>query len=154
MPLQIAYPTMAPMESSPAAAISIEGMTANMLLPLVRTVVYRQCRPLTELCFAKACLSHLILYLAIRSSAGHKIKTQDKISSKIGLTLGFTIATALQLQHAGDQHCRGNGRLNEACRKGKRYWHAEQPVHATSCSKHRYKLCYLVCVYARKLNAH
>lgn len=37
MPLQIAYPTMAPMESSPAAAISIEGMTASRLQPLVST---------------------------------------------------------------------------------------------------------------------
>lgn len=30
------------------------------------------------------------------------------------LTFGFPKPAPLQLQHAGDQHCGGDGRLNEA----------------------------------------
>lgn len=44
------------------------------------------------------------------------------------LTFCLTIATALQLEHASDQHCGGDSRLDETSCQSQRYGHLKQPA--------------------------
>ena len=46
----------------------------------------------------------------------------------VGLTLAFPVVPALQLQHAGNQYCGGDGAHDEAAGEGQGYGHCEQPA--------------------------
>ena len=136
MPLHTAYPTIAPMESSPAAAISMLGMTA--MHPSAGShkcswpnMVKHTCiamRPAVTLCHSLTSCNMLFSTQDDGCSDSCSDECTQACTSSMWLTFCLAIATTLQLKHASDQHGGGDSRLNKTSCQSQGYGHLKQPA--------------------------